>query len=99
MLNEVILVGKIKDINDLKDNKEEIILDVERPFDDKQGRTNDTFVCKLWYSIFSKITTVCSKGDLLAIKGRLLNENNEIFIMAEKVVLLNKNINKNNVLK
>ena len=97
MLNEVMLVGKLKSVNPLMENKQEIQIEIERSFDDRVGRIYDSFTCQLWHSIFSKVISVCKNGDILAIKGRLVNENEQIFVIAEKVVIINKNINKNSV--
>ncbi len=90
MVNEVILVGRIKDLGLEENNKKDIILEVERPFNDVDGRISDTFICRLWTAIFSKIIRYCKQGDLMAIKGRMINENESSIVMAENVVILNK---------
>lgn len=97
MVNEVILVGRLDSIESEKNNKTEIILSIERPFNDVEGRKWDSFNCKLWSSIFKRVILNCKVGDLLAIKGRLSNENSKYTIMAENVVILNKS--KDNILK
>lgn len=95
MINEVILVGKINAISNLKENKREVLLEVERPFKEVEGRSSDVFSCQLWNSIFNKVLSFCSIGDLLAIKGRIVKDkNNQYLIMAENVVMLNKSKKK-----
>jgi len=97
MINEVILVGRVKSIGDEKENKNTLLLEVERPFKEVDGRVSDTFICKLWSSIFNKIIMFSKIGDMLAIRGRIVNEKNEYLVIAEKVVVLNKS--KDNILK
>ena len=97
MINEVILVGKIKDIKEEKEHKNTIVLDVERPFSDVGGRVSDTFNCQLWSAIFSKVICSCKIGDIIAIKGRIDTSDNNYKIAAENVVLLNKS--KDNIQK
>lgn len=97
MINEVILVGRLDSIKDEFENKQDIIVSVERPFNDVDGRKWDTFNCRLWTSIFKKVLISCKNGDLLAIKGRLVNEDSSYLVMAENVVILNKS--KDNILK
>lgn len=91
MINEVVLVGKISKISKELDCKKELLIDVERPFKEGAGRVSDTFICQLWTSIFKKVLSVCNIGDLLAIKGRLIkDEDDRYLIVAENVVMLNK---------
>ena len=97
MINDIVLVGKIEKINEITDKKREIKLEIERPFDEKKGRNSDIITCQLWHSIFSKVVSVCAIGDLLAVRGRLVNEKEKFFVVAEKVVLLNKK--QKNILK
>ena len=94
MINEVILVGKIKNLEASNDTKKELLLEVERPFKEVEGRVSDIFVCQLWHSIFKKVVDFCSIGDLLAIKGRIICEEKRYLIMAENVVMLNKSKEK-----
>lgn len=93
MFNEVILVGRIKDMGNVDENKREIILEVERPFNENEGKKYDLFVCKLWNAIFNKVISYCSYGDVIIMKGRLLYDNDSYYVMAENVVLLNKSLN------
>ena len=72
MINQVVLVGKIKDIGGESKNKRELLLEVERPFREVEGKISDIFTCKLWSGIFNKILSLCAMGDLIAIKGRVI---------------------------
>lgn len=92
MLNQIVLVGRIKELSQIRDKKE-IILEVDRPFKDGVIKESDTFVCRAWGCIFNKILNFCNNGDLLAIKGRMINENNELIVVAENISILNKSKN------
>ena len=96
MLNQIVLIGKIKGI-EKTENKNEVILEVERPFQEDEIRKSDVFVCRLWSCIFNGMLSLCAIGDLVAIKGRVNYEEEKYIINAENVVLLNKS--KENILK
>lgn len=97
MVNEVILVGVIKQIEDADEFKKNIKLNIERQFRDGYERKFDTILCKYWKSIFEKVIKNIDIGDTVAIKGRIEEENNSFVVMIENFVLLNKT--KHNVLK
>ena len=97
MVNDVVLVGRIKELAKEVENKRDLVLEVERPFNDVEGRVSDCLVCRLWTSVFNKILKYCKKGDMIAIRGRIVNESCECIIMAENVVILNKS--RDNILK
>lgn len=96
MLNQIVLIGKIKSIEQVE-NKNEVLLEVERPFQEDEIRKSDLFVCRLWTCIFNRIVSLCAKGDLIAVKGRVNYEEEKCIINAENVVLLNKS--KENISK
>lgn len=93
MINQLLLVGKIKKLpifDSMKSNNE-IIVEVRRNYKNVDGiYEKDTFRCYLWIAISKKISLNCKEGDLVAIKGRLVDDNDNCRIMAEQVVLLNK---------
>ena len=94
-MNQIVLIGKISCIEDAG-NKNKIELEVERPFKENSIKETDMFSCELWSSIFNRIVSMCDVGDLIAIKGRIIKENNNYVVKGENVVLLNKS--KNNIL-
>ena len=96
MLNQIILIGRVKELKE-RENKKEIFIEVERPFKENSMKEVDIFKCLAWTSIFNKILNLCSLGDLLAIKGRLINDNDEYIVISENISLLNKS--KNNISK
>jgi single-stranded DNA-binding protein len=89
MLNQVILIGKIKNITELS-NKKELLLEVDRTFTDNEGVKSDLFVCEVWNCLFNKMVSLCSIGDLVAIRGRVNYEEESFIINVENFLLLNK---------
>lgn len=92
MLNQLLLVGKIKKIpsNDLLKGDNELEVEVRRNYKNVDGIfESDCFICCLWIAITKKICLNCKEGDLVMIKGRLIEDNAQYKIMAEQVVLLN----------
>lgn len=93
MINQLLLVGKIKKmpiIESMKDDNE-LIIEVRRNYKNVNGvYEKDCFKCYLWLAISRKITVTCKEGDVVAIKGRLVNDNDSCRILAEQVVLVGK---------
>ena len=72
MVNQVILVGKYKEINEYDEFKKVLLLEIQRPFKDGSERIVDIVECVFWNKVFLKDIKFYKSGDLLAIKGRLL---------------------------
>ena len=69
----------------------DFILEVKRNYKNVDGVfEKDNFRCHLWIAISKKITLSCKEGDIVAVKGRLVDENDSCKIVAEQVILLNK---------
>ena len=95
MINQLILVGIIKKmpVYDLLKNDNELIVEVTRNYKNSDGVfEKDCFKCYLWFAISKKICVCCKEGDLVAIRGRIVEDNECYKIVAEQVVLLNKNV-------
>lgn len=95
MINQLLLVGIIKKmpVYDLLKNNNELIIEVKRNYKNSEGVfEKDCFKCYLWFAISKKICLCCKEGDLVAIRGRIVEEDKIYKIVAEQVVLLNKNI-------
>lgn len=97
MVNEVILVGVIKEIEKSDEFKNKLKIQIERQYKDAYERKFDLVNCMYWKSIYEKIIKNVNIGDMVAIKGRLEEENESFVVMIENFVLLNKT--KHNVLK
>ena len=97
MLNEVILVGVVNEIRELDKYKNELILKIERIFKDRDNRCFDILRCRYWKNLYQSKIENLKDGDIVSIKARIESEEEEMIIMIEKIVLLNKS--RNNVLK
>ena len=97
MVNEVILVGKIKNLENSNEVKKSIFIEIEKPFKNTYNRESDIIECVYWDSIFKKVIGVCKTGDMIAIKGRIENDKEKSHVAVEKMVLLNKS--RDNILK
>ena len=85
------MVGKIKELP-LGDS---MIVEVKRNYKNVEGIfQSDSFKCYLWAAISKKVSLNCKEGDLVAVKGRLIEDEGICKILAEQVVLLNKMIDK-----
>ncbi len=102
-MNQVILVGRLTadpSINDLVDGKKvtSVVIAVQRPFKNTDGLYETDFIrCVLWNSMATNTVEYCKKGDIVAIKGRLQNNNYEtsegvkksnLEVIAEKITFV-----------
>ena len=101
MLNQVIMVGRLvaKPIVEENENGRkvsEITIAVTRSFKNDEGIYDTDFIkCILWNGIAENTVEYCNKGDLISVKGRLqCLGGNELQVVAEKVVFLAINKNK-----
>lgn len=89
MINQLFLLGKIKDMRNIDNN--EIKIEVKRNYKNTEGIFEcDCFKCCLWMALSKKIAINCKEGDLVAVKGRLIGDDSNCNILAEQVILLNK---------
>lgn len=97
MVNEVVLVGKLKGVKERDEFKKSLFIEIERPFKNTYNRINDVIECVFWDSLFKRIVSGCKSGDMIAIRGRIENEENKCHVAIENIVLLNKS--RDNILK
>lgn len=89
MINQLFLVGRIKEIDTLNNN--ELIIEVVRNYKNVDGIfEKDLFRCNLWIALSKRIGLNCKDGDVVAVKGRLVDDKGCCHILAEQVILLNK---------
>lgn len=81
MLNNLVLVGRLKEIN--KEEKEIII---NSPIDKE---TDNLLNIKLSDNIFDNLVSYCKINDMIGIKGRIVNNN----INVEKISFLTASSN------
>ena len=93
MLNQLFMIGLIKQMPVDEGENHFFVLEVKRSYKNSVGvYEKDTFKCHLWIAISKKIISVCKIGDLIAIKGRLVDDNGGCHILCEQVILLNKTL-------
>lgn len=90
MNNMVCLIGRLStDVNE-KDSK--ITLAVQSSIKNEEGIYDTYFIDVLLYEQMLKNTLeYVKKGDLVAIKGRLIIKNNELKVVADKLSFLTSN--------
>lgn len=90
MINQFYMIGVIK-VMPKEDNS--FMLEVRRSYKDSEGiYKKDCFKCHLWIAISKRISSMCKEGDLVAVKGRLVDDNGVCNILCEQVILLNKTL-------
>ena len=89
MINQIVLLGKIKEMKNIEKN--ELTVEVRRNYKNTEGVfEKDCFRCNLWIALSKRIGLNCKEGDLVVVKGRLVDDNGLCNILAEQVILLNK---------
>lgn len=88
MLNQVVMVGRIKNI-DVKDNKCYIKITVPRSYKNENGEyENDILDTMVVGGMVDNVENYCTVGDLIGVKGRLEETNKGMIVVAEKVTFL-----------
>lgn len=97
MLNQVVIVGRLKEIIKVDENKFNIVVSVYRSFKNKDGEYDvDLVDCEVIGGIANNINEYCDIGNVVGVKGRLKvnyynKDDKSIKIMkvyAEKISLL-----------
>ncbi|MBQ6221418.1 MAG: single-stranded DNA-binding protein [Solobacterium sp.] len=77
MLNQCVLVGRVKELPDVRKTAQgntvgKMILEVDRSFRNEDGvLASDLFQVILWKGIAEECAAVCKPGSVVAVKGRL----------------------------
>lgn len=84
MLNQAIVVGRLKNIENGK-----VVLAVPRSYKNAEGEYETDYIeAKLSKSISDNVLSYCEVEDLVGIKGRLESDLNRMYVIAEKVTFL-----------
>lgn len=88
-MNSVELIGIVRQVNIDTSSKQYLVLEVNRPYLDKnQALLNDYFKVYRWgildYGVFNNIVI----GSQVAIRGHLINKEDETIILSEYVKVL-----------
>lgn len=91
MINQLFLLGKIIGMPSKNVGENELLIEVKRNYKNTEGIfESDYFKCHLWIALSKKISLGCKVGDLVAVKGRLIEDAGICNILAEQIILLNK---------
>lgn len=83
-MNQFVLVGKIKEINEDK-----VIISVTRNYKNENGDyETDIIPCYFKGAISKNTNEYCKIGDTIGVKGRVESLNNEIMIVVDKLTFL-----------
>lgn len=98
MLNQVVLVGRLKDEIEWLDEQNAIFtLAVSRPTKDENGEYGTDMVkIKIVGQMANNTAEYCHKGDIIGIKGRVVTEDDKINIVAEKATFLSSHKQEDN---
>ena len=90
MLNQAILVGRVGSFEELNEKTALMDLVISRSYKNEKTKEYDIDTVKVEINGNLKANTLeyVVKGDLVGIKGRLENQDNEIIVIAEKVTFL-----------
>lgn len=88
-MNSVELIGIVRQISYDESSKQYLVLEVNRPYlDKKQSLLNDYFKVYRWgiidFGIFNNIVVGCQ----IAIRGHLINKDEETIVLSEYVKVL-----------
>ena len=100
MLNNIVLVGRLKELHLEENNEAVITLATPRYFQNEDGEYLVDYIdCTLKGEIATSTIQYCKSDDIIGIKGRIettqdIDENNNIFnrkmiVVADKVTFLN----------
>lgn len=98
MLNQVVVVGRLIETPILEETKSgkktcTITIAVQRSFKDEEGVYHtDIISCNLVGGLAENTCEYCTKGDFIAVRGRLARLSNEmeLQIVADKITFLSK---------
>ena len=84
MLNQVVLVGRIKEMHEGK-----IIISIPRNYKNEDGEyDNDLITVFVRGQLNDTVQDYCSIEDIVGVKGRVTTEKGDTIIIAEKVTFL-----------
>ena len=94
MLNQFVLVGRIVSdlkLNETENGRKELVmkLAISRSYKNSDGLYDTDFIdCVIWNGIAENTVEYCKKGDVVGVKGTLMNKDNNLIAIAEKVTFL-----------
>jgi single-strand DNA-binding protein len=72
MLNQVQLIGHIKEVLRSENGELSLVLAVERSFKNNEGKfLTDYLTCRVWKAVVDVYENICREGQLVSLSGRL----------------------------
>lgn len=102
MLNQVIIVGRLKKVIDLGENKGGIItIENIRPFKNADGIYESDFIdVRIFDGVKNSLLEYVKENDLIGIRGRVqvreVDGNKIIEIVSDKITFISSNVKKEN---
>lgn len=89
MLNQFVVVGRVTKYRKIDNSHAKLKIIVNRDFKNNEGLyESDVIPIELTGSIMDNVQQYCKKGDIVGIKGRMMNRNNLLILKADKVSFL-----------
>lgn len=96
MLNQVVLVGRLKEEIEWYDDFAVVTLAVSKPYKNDEGEYDiDIIKCKVSGEMAKNSEEHCHKGDIIGIKGRLENSTGNVEVIIDKMTFLSSRSNSN----
>ena len=84
MLNQVIMVGRIKSIEETS-----MVVSIPRSYKNENGEyDSDDIPVDISENIMNNVKEYCSVGDIVGVKGSLRTVHNHVIINGEKITFL-----------
>ncbi len=89
-MNQVVLVGRIVDIELKEDNLNGCLtISVSKPYKNDKGVYETTLIpCIVIGNMVNVTQEYCKKGNIVGIKGSLENKDDKLYVMIEKLSFL-----------
>lgn len=87
MLNQIVLVGTLKEVKSVDDVKV-LVVDVERNFKNTEGIYEHDFINVAAMGTLAQYAEDIGIGSLVGIKGRLASNDETVTVVCEKISVL-----------
>ena len=94
MLNQVVIVGKIKEFVKINEDCQIKVL-VQRPFKNEDGEYGSDLIPVMCHkTLADNVAQYCTEDDIIGVKGRIENIDGKIIVIADKITFLSSRTNK-----
>lgn len=89
MLNQVVIVGRIIEMGEYKEQSLALSIISQSPFKDENGEYKQEIIPVVVYgAIAEKTSAYCKKGNVVGIKGRIVVRDEKLVIDVDKITSL-----------